>query len=218
MTEPAAKSNEIRHPEQARRLKLAIEQHPRIPSEHGRLAYIQREWKTRFDEEISREQVRRWVEGITEPRPDGRAKLAEILGVTVEWLMSGVGGPDEGRPALVENAAAELVMGAMRMNGWEVRPDRRKEIDFIAKFRGRSYAVEVKVARPDDAGVAQVKMPADAEGKLVLVVIPKGGVAYDLLEVRGPASATVRLELGDGEIQHSAGAEVLRIEHLDRPL
>lgn len=218
MTDADAKISEIRHPEMARRIQLAIAQHPRIPSEHGRLAYIQREWKTRFDEEISREQVRRWVAGITEPRPDGRSKLAEILGVTVEWLMSGVGGPDEGRPALVENAAAELVMGAMRMNGWDVRPDRRKEIDFVARFRGRSYAVQVKVARPDDQGAAQVKMPADAEGKLILIVIPKGGVAYDLFEVRGAAGSTVRIQLGGDEVQHSGGAEVVRIEHLDRPL
>ena len=216
---PKPKGEVIRHPDLASRIQRAIEQHPTAPSEHGRLAWLVREFKTRFGIEMAREQARKWVMGVSEPRPERRDQLAEILGVTTTWLMTGYDPTRSAQTtrALNENAAADIVAGLLKMNGWSVSvPDSRK-VDLRASLRGRHYDIEVVRALPTNDDTFKVQLPKDTSGAVILALVARGGFDFDLVEVRGDAGAGVILKSNDGGYS-ATGGEVFLIDDLAKPI
>ena len=216
MTDNETQGLEVKFPDFARRVDQAIQQHPRIPDGHGKLAYIQREIKRMFDKDVSREVVRRWVNGLVEPRPEARVELAQVLGVTADWLINGKG--ETAAPSITENAAANIIAGAMQMAGWKVKMEMSPDGDMKAQFRGRTYLIEVKKLTLDEHGAGRIKLPKNVEGKVVLAVAPKGPLAFDIFEVAGESGQVVEIRVSGDQIQHSEGASVARIETFEKPL
>jgi hypothetical protein len=208
----------VRHPELAARIQRALDIHPRAPNGRGQYAWLVREFKTRYDIEVTREGVRRWVIGEVEPRSERREQLAEILDVSVAWLMSGYDPtltPKVSRSSQ-ENPAADIVAGLLKLNGWvAAMPDSRRA-DIQANLRGRRYEFEVKSIPAERQAAFDVSV-ADVGDVVTLALIERDGFSFDLIEVRGEPGATVKVhKKADGYA--ATGGEVIRITDLKRPI
>lgn len=210
--------DKLRYPDLKARIEGALERHPRAPSEHGRLAWIAREFKTRFDVIVTRETVRRWVAGEAEPRHERREQLSQILGVTSTWLMTGYDPVADAKTNRTqgENAAADIVAGLLKLNGWTVsRPDAAKA-DIRAGRDGRHYDFAVFAAVKTITGEYHSSLTS-AENTVTLVLLPVGPFAFDIVEVRGDVSGKVTItKSGDGYVSDTA--KVIPITDLAGPI
>lgn len=90
----------------ADRLAAACDQHPKAPADYGRQAWVRREL-ARVGTEVSATAVTNWFNGYTHASPALMLKLAEVLGVDVNWLSAGAGAEAEGVPGLPTTFKAE---------------------------------------------------------------------------------------------------------------
>lgn len=209
----------IRHPEMAARIEKAMDNNPHAPAARGRLAWVVREFKTRFNVDVTREAVRRWTTGMTAPRGETREQLAQVLGVNSTWMMTGYDptGALSTTRATTENAAADVLAGLLKMSGWGVAVPDSRRVDIRASLGGRHYDFEVKAALPQGEGAFLYQVPRDTDGLVLLALVRKEAFGFDLLEVRGEPGAKVAIQkVGDG--YRADGAEVVQIHDLSRPI
>lgn len=201
-----APSNTVRYPEVAKRIADTISKSTRIPDGHGKLAYLAREWETRFGEPMGREQMRTWVNGLREPRPEQRGRLAEVLGVDPAWLWQGTNTPSTAR---VSGLAAEGMVAGMLLQagGWKIRQSQDRGYDLDAEIGGRSYKIEVKTTkREDDAW--RVTLPRNINEVVFLAVVVDPVTAQvRLAHIEGEAGeqATIRQVDGDFVFEGASG-------------
>jgi hypothetical protein len=189
-TRPATIARPIRDREFARRLESACDGHAHCPAmHHGRLTWIARELKSRYDEDLSVESVRKWFAGESRPRPEKTGFIAELLQVDVAWLQIGV---DQGlapRDRKIRNATANgavtMVAGFIQMDGgFPAFPDetdaraQADSIDIYAIIRGVKY--DFHVAQTDATGAFVV--PTRHENVIVLGVV-RAGFTIEVYEI-----------------------------------
>lgn len=199
----------IRDAEFARRLQSACEGHAHCPGmHHGRLTWIVRELKSRFDVTVSVESVRKWFAGEAKPRPDKTKMVAELLGVDVGWLQIGIDPALAPRERKIRNAmvdgAVNMVAGFIQMDGgFPAFPDTEGTIDIHAIIRGRKYDFHVALA--DESG--RFAVPSDHEGVTVLGILRKGFCA-DVFLI--PAEVIDQGRRHGGSIEVAVPVETLR--------
>ena len=216
MRAPLAKA-EVRYPEQAARLKDVVARNPDIP-EYGKLAWFTREFERRFDVSVTREGVRRWLEGLAEPRGETRAQLAEILGVDVGFMMAGTSQPSAARSA--QFSGAELVVTMMlQAAGWKVRSADSRAYDLDAEIGPRRYKIEVKQARQNDDGTWAVRTPKNIADVVFLVVYidpTKGELALAHVVAEPGVEVTIHANK-DGALD-ATGGTATRLTDLTQPI
>lgn len=72
----------------SRRLEQALDNHPRCPSDYGRLTWVTRELAHQRVN-VTIETVRRWLHALSIPRAKSMSALAKILEVDETWLAMG---------------------------------------------------------------------------------------------------------------------------------
>lgn len=192
----------VKDPEFARRVQRAMDSNPEIPPpNYGRLPWFVRAFENKFDVTVTPETVRKWLEGISVPRPENRKMLAEILGVDEGWLV--VGGGDvsvDRKERRLRNAevdgAVNLVAGLIQMDGGSpafpgasARDSARDGVDLYAVIRGAHYAFNVTMAMLVAEGEWRVPVPSTREDLMVLALVRTGEFAFDILEVDEDAIA-----------------------------
>lgn len=84
----------------ADRLAAACDNHPKAPADYGRQAWVRRELG-RIGIDVSATAVTNWFNGYTQASPGLMAKLAQVLGVDVNWLSAAEGGQSDSTQAPV---------------------------------------------------------------------------------------------------------------------
>ena len=210
----------VRDPGFAKRLEQACDANFHCPPQHhGRLRWLADELKTRFNETVSQETIRKWIRGEVKPRGGKHELLAQILGVDPTWLYLGVDSGMSPRERKVRNAEADgvinLVAGLIQMDGgfpaFPQDNDKRaadNHIDLYAIIRGASYAFHVSLAR-QKGGDYEFSVPV-AEGIVVLGIVREGFTARiveltpELVQERGHnsgGSALVTLTAAEFEVR-----------------
>lgn len=211
-----APSNTVRYPEVAKRIADTISKSTRIPDGHGKLAYLAREWETRFGEPMGREQMRTWVNGLREPRPEQRVRLAELLGVDPAWLWSGTTASFQTN-ASGFGAEESVACMLLQAGGWKIRKAQSREYDLDAEIRGRAYKIEVKAAqRNDDAWT--LKLPRNISDVVLLaVLVDPISAQVRLIHLEGDAGeqAVIR-QTDEGFVFEGASGRV--IDDLTKPI
>lgn len=188
------------------RINATLDAHPHAPPrEWGRLSWLSRQFKDRFDVPVTKEAARKWLEGLSEPRASKRAQLAQILNVNETWLMTGhdPSAQSDGsalEKAFSENAAAQLVAAHIAMAGGKVKfaPGGKNSPDVVALIKGVRYEFEIKVGRKGPDGW-KVRVPKEREGQIALAVLPLDGFGIDIVEIDGKSGEEM-------VIQEKAGA------------
>lgn len=198
MTEAATRT--IRSPEFARRLEVAVDNYPHAPPLHrGRYSWLQEELKRRFDESVSIETCRKWFAGEARPRPDKVAKIAQLLGVDVGWLSTGVDPEISPRERKLRDAMVDgvvnVVAGIIQMDGGHPAfPDdndqraREDSIDLYAVIRGANYGFHVTLGTENKKSFT-FPVPAHAGTAFVLGVV-KEGMSFKMYEITPEVIAT----------------------------
>lgn len=185
--------NRIRYPDVARKVQQALDIHPAAPpKQYGRLRWFADQFQTRFGQKVSNEQVRKWLDGINEPSPENRARLAEILQVDPTWLVPGLPGSEKAAAKAAHNADAgagvNLIASLVQMDGGavavpEADSPRSPDVDLVAIIRGAQYHIHVSTAEHREDGQWWVPTTTTARDLIFLAVVRNEGFSFDVLEV-----------------------------------
>lgn len=167
------------------RLKLACDQSKNVPPPNkGRQQYIADQLK------LAPEAISKWFKGVSMPRPNMMAQLAELLGVEQTWLQFGVN-PEMDRQdrktfSREMTGAVHLVMGLTMLNGGycglpSAKDDRSETVDFYATVEGAVHMVHVCLARVIDDEQCEVLITPEYKQVDCVVVIPRQAGKYDLV-------------------------------------
>jgi hypothetical protein len=185
---------EIVHPEFARRLELACDGNPKVPSKHfGRLQWFQ----DRFEEHgvhVAVETIRKWFAGDTKPRYKAMAALGQILETDELWLSAGKERDfsPEGRRRqnfVVAGGVINAIAGFIQMHGGhpafpqdDDNDAKAKLINLYAVIRGAKYQFHVMplVGEGDDAHWI---VPHETRECIVLGVIQGPGLSLRCCEL-----------------------------------
>lgn len=184
----------ILHPDFAERFQLACEGNPHVPPQHyGRLGWIVKEMKSRFDIKTTPETVRRWSSGEARPRTDKLRALAQLLQVDQAWLALGQQPTDTPKERRLRDAerdgAVNLLAGAIRMCGGNPAfptddDTQAKEnlTDLFAIIKGAQYAIHVTtpVIEGDKMTFA---IPVKARNSLALAVVMEPRLQFSFYEL-----------------------------------
>lgn len=183
----------INHPEFAKRLELACDGNPRIPSLHfGRLQWF----VDRFAEhgqKITAETVRKWFSGETRPRHGAMTILSQILETDTLWLSAGksldFSESQRKQHYIVAGGAVNAVAGFIQMHGNypafpqdDDKDSEARKINLYAIIRGAKYSFHVTplVGEGDQAHFA---VPHEAVDTIVLGVVPGDGLSIRVYEL-----------------------------------
>jgi hypothetical protein len=183
----------VRHKEFADRLTMAFDGHPHAPAlHHGRLRWIQDQFKDRFKVQISPESARRWFGGIAKPKPDKMTMLARILEVDEAWLAIGTAPDMEPHERRARNAVASgvvnIVAGLISASGGHpafptpeqaARAD--QGVDLFAVIRGGQYTFHVSLAQPEGEGRYVFRIPRDFAQMTIVGAVQKGPLNFTFL-------------------------------------
>lgn len=169
----------------ARRLEEACNLADHVPEYNfGRLRFVGDELEKR-GVKASKESVRKWFAGEARPRPPKMKVLAQILKVDEAWLSLGI------KPSMVStrehsanvDGSVNLVAGLLSMNGvtcgWANGKD---NVHFHAIIEGKSHGVFVAMANESKTGM-KFTLPIDVEDRLIIGVIKRGPLDYDLYRI-----------------------------------
>lgn len=183
------------HEEFAKRFETACDGNPHVPPQnYGRLAWVVKQFKTRFDKQITLESVRKWSAGETYPRPDAMAMLAQVLAVDQAWLalgkMNELSDKDMRLKTAEASGAVNLLAGVIQMSGcYPAFPEasdaraRAEKTDLYAIIRGAQYRFHVVVGQRKDKGVV-FAVPIEAiESNVVIGILPGEGFSYRFFEI-----------------------------------
>jgi hypothetical protein len=107
------------HAEFRQRLEQACDGATQVPPpNYGRLTWFAEQFKTRFDQDIASESVRKWFAGENKPRDLTMTRLAEILGVDAAWLSLGAAPQMSAKEQRVRNTSADG-MATSWPDGWQ---------------------------------------------------------------------------------------------------
>lgn len=185
----------IRAPEFGRRLTQQLDAMPLVPPmNYGRLAWLQDELKKRFDADVSRTTISKWVIGEVKPTEERLRMLAQILEVSEEWLSLGIAPDMTPRETKIRNATASgavnLVAGLVSMDGghpaFPAEDDARAKtalIDLYAIIRGAQYAFHVNLAIDLADGTLKFAVPSNAEDAFQIGVIRGEELTFTLVEL-----------------------------------
>lgn len=179
-------SRPILHPEFARRLNQACDQHPHCPPLHrGRLGWV-REQLAKAGGTASNETVRKWLEGENKPRQEKGVLLAQILEVDDAWLLLGYAPEMSPREHKARNAEADgatnLIAGFIRMDGGHPAfPDEDGPVHLHAIIRGAKYDLHVALGDVDGSSVRFFVPPLYADMTVLGVV--REGFSIDVFEL-----------------------------------
>lgn len=181
-------SRPILHPEFARRLNQACDQHSHCPPLHrGRLAWV-RDELAKLGGAATNETVRKWLEGENKPRTEKGLLLAQILEVDDAWLLLGHAPEMSPREHKARNAEADgainLIAGFIRMDGGHPAfpdDDDAGSVHLHAIIRGAKYDIHVALGDADGRSV-KFFVPTDYEEMTVLGVV-REGFSIDVFEL-----------------------------------
>jgi len=191
VAESTAPVRVIRDAEFAKRLTLASDGHPMVPPLHsGRLTWVVRELKSRFDEDISVETARKWFHGEAKPRPDKVAKLAQLLEVDVGWLSLGIDATMQPRERKIRNAIADgavnVVAGLIQMDGgYPAFPTEAETVvDLHAIIKGAKYDFHVSSGVIDGRQI-EFSVPRECGPSVLVLGVIKRGFNIEIAEIPG---------------------------------
>lgn len=175
------KYNRVKDIEFARRLNTACDNHPHVPEMYiGRHTWIRDMLKDRFSCTVSAETVRKWFAGISLPRPDKMALLAQGLSVDLAWLSLGVAQTvstqDKAKHSAKVSGAVNVVAGLMQMTGGhpafpsEEDAAANKDAHLLAIINGTSFKFHVALASETKNGLS-FEIPARRKGLRVVGVV-----------------------------------------------
>jgi transcriptional regulator with XRE-family HTH domain len=191
----------VKYPDFAARVQRAMDMNLEVPPpNYGRLGWIVRRFDDKFAVRVTSETVRKWIEGISSPRPEARAHLAEILGVDEAWLLLGDTVTLDRKEKRLRNAevdgAVNLVAGLIQMDGGTPAfptdgPNNaaRPGVDLYAVIRGAHYALSVTVAESITDTEWSAPVPGTREDMMVLVLVRTGTFSFDVLALDEAALA-----------------------------
>ena len=185
----------IRAPEFGARLQKACEGNQYVPPQNrGRLTWISQQFTERFNEPVSIETVRKWMNGEVEPLKARMTHLAQILDVDENWLRNGVAGDMAPRERRLRNAtldgAVNLVAGIIQMSGGhpafpEENDERAREnsVDIYAIIKGARYDFHVSLAQEAGGDTWKFTVPAAYDKAFQLGVIQEGPFSFSFYEL-----------------------------------
>lgn len=168
-------NNEIMadHTEFARRLKKACDESVLVPEKgKGQQVWIAAKLG------ITQEAVRKYMEGLTRPRPDKMKELAKLLAVDESWLALGVNPEMDARQKRQYSNRAEaatyLSFGVFMANNYTCAFGREGDdkVDFYAIKGGQQKAISVTTARERSKGVWVFPVKTSYEETVNIVVVP----------------------------------------------
>lgn len=209
----ASKANE----EFALRLRNACDQHNHVPPLYqGRQVWLAERLG------VSKEAARKWLFGYARPRHGLMIRLADLLGVQVEWLEYGI--EDMPSPREREEAdrlaggAEQYVSGLIHLLGgrtaYASEEEREAGVHFHAIIKGSMHKIRVAYGELDGNEV-EFRFPARLDGLMVVgvatidpespaVVVFDQPEAEELSEVRG-VRRMLRVEAQDAHTLTTAG-------------
>lgn len=204
-----------RHPEFGARFELACDGNPLVPPQnYGRLSWIVKQFKDRFDTDVTIESVRKWSIGVTYPRPDAMMKLAAILAVDQAWLALGTTSEISEKDAKIRKAemsgAVNLLAGIIQMSGCHPAfPDnaddraREESTDLYAIIRGAQYRLHVALGQKEGAGVTFSVPVSAVDNNIVIGVVQEEGFCFRFFEINHDTLA---------EGKRKDGAVIVRVD------
>ena len=179
----------------AKRIESAINARPDIPPpNHGRLGWFVQEFSSRYGVRLTPETVRKWLAGISAPRLERRKQLADILGMSEGWLITGDGSPLDAKERRLRNAevdgAVNVVAGLIQMDGsypafpgTTPRDAVREGVDLYAIIRGAHYAFNIATAIKTEDGQWQIPVPTGRDEIMILAVVRTVGLGLEVFEI-----------------------------------
>jgi len=182
------------HADFARRFESACDENPDVPPpHHGRLIWFVTQFENRFQVTTTSETVRRWLAGISRPKPQKLAMLAQILKVDEAWLSVGTEGEIRTKREVTYGSSmrgeVNLVAALIEMDGGTVAFGQGTETDtssrsphFFAIVKGAQYSVHVeKISGEGDE--AEFVIPAKCEGMAILGVRRTGPTCFEIYDI-----------------------------------
>lgn len=204
-----------RHPEFGARFELACDGNPLVPPQnYGRLSWIVKQFKDRFDTDVTIESVRKWSIGVTYPRPDAMMKLAAILAVDQAWLALGTTSEISEKDAKIRKAemsgAVNLLAGIIQMSGCHPAfPDnaddraREESTDLYAIIRGAQYRLHVALGQKEGTAVTFSVPVSAVDNNIVIGVVQEEGFCFRFFEINHDTLA---------EGKRKDGAVIVRVD------
>jgi len=178
----------------AERMQFECDKNRSIPPlHHGRLKWFVDQFKARYNQVVTQETIRKWLNGEALPRTESMRHLAKILEVDDAYLAfgrdSGVTQKEQKIRDATADGAVNVVAGLIQMTGGNPAfPDKdddranRDKIDLYAIIRGAQYAINVVVSeRVGDRWKFYV--PAASLNAVVLGIIPTSNFCFKILEL-----------------------------------
>ncbi|UUV43196.1 helix-turn-helix DNA binding domain protein [Rhodobacter phage RcCWillis] len=199
----------VLHEEFARRFQMACEDNPNVPEpNYGRLGWIAGELEKK-GYEVTAETVRKWTVGMSRPHPHAKmVALAEILRVDVAWLATGVSQGVSKKQARVRNEVADgsvnFIAGLVQMAGshpaFPAQNDefaKENHIDLYAIIRGIQHAFHIVAGEVKEEGDVEFFVPAHITNAIILGIVPKGGLAYEVVWLDAESVEKTGVRRGD---------------------
>ena len=193
MPRPKTVTNVIVDREFAARVEQACDTNPLVPPHNsGRLAWFQERLEKDHGVKTSRESVRKWLAGESRPRHKKMAALAKVLKADEAWLSLGkapdLSGEDPKTRARGLEGVVYYVAGLFGLNGVAVaftEGKSAKNAHFLCITEGRPYSFYVSLGR--HATNHRFTLPTDFEEVIVLGVIKRSDLQYDIYHLTSPA-------------------------------
>lgn len=178
----------VRDPGFAHRLSVACDGYPHAPpAARGRLTWLANELQAKFGTKVSIETTRKWFGGITRPKQDKMAQIAELLQVDAAWLSLGMKPTEKPKErearGVRSSGAVNVIAGFIQLSGGAVAfpKDLESEIDFHAILHGEQFAITVRLGRwSESRDMLTVEVPQNRKGMTVLVMAPADGLEVEV--------------------------------------
>lgn len=141
---------------------------------------------------VGAEATSKWFKGVSMPRPDKMAMLADLLEVDQSWLVFGIE-PELDRSerrmqAKASDGAIHYVWGLIMLAGGHCgepssRDPRGAYVDCYATLRGSVYPLCIRLASDSGRDQYIVNVPVEYKSARVIVVVPVGPGRYDCIDL-----------------------------------
>lgn len=169
---PETQPKVIRDKAFAKRLEIAVENHPQAPSGHGRQKWLKDRMSENFNTNVSPEGVRKWFAGEARPKPKMMSLVARALAVDEAWLSLGIAPTDKPEERKKRNAmaggAVNLVAAQIQLAGGNIAfADPGSPFDLFAILKGKQHSISVSLL--DHAASQTFHVPMNAPVSIVVL-------------------------------------------------